>query len=316
MREAPPTFEQGSSRACSAPTPLAVFAYNRPEHLDRALAALAACSRIDGCRVYVYCDGPRGTGDADAVTQTRQVARRWAARLGAVVRERTANFGLAKSIVGGVTDLCEDYGRAIVVEDDLEVGSDFIAFMLDALDRYERAGTVYQISGYMFPVAHPSRPDAFFLPLTTTWGWATWQRAWRAFDWDTGDALERLQDPALRHRFDIDGSYPYADMLKARLAGRNDSWGILWWWAVFKAAGVVLHPRRSLVSVGGFDGSGTHCGRAGGDDAMCRSETLAFRFNEPVTFPERVQADTDALERVRQFLSPSAPMAEPVGVPA
>jgi hypothetical protein len=232
---------------------------------------------------------------------TRNVVREWSARAGARVIARETNLGLAHSIVSGVSELCDQYGRVIVVEDDFVLNPSFLDFMLQGLDRYADTENVYQISGYMFPVRHKKKPDAFFLPLTTTWGWATWARAWQVFDWDAHDALERLQDAKLRREFDLDGSYPYASMLEQRLRNENDSWGILFWWAVFKARGLALHPRDSLVSVGGFDNSGTHCG----DTGWLRSESnpaMGEPWPQLLQFPEQVLTNDEAFERVIQFL--------------
>jgi len=287
-------------------TPLALFAYNRPAHVAAALDSLARCARLDECRVHVFCDGPKGPDDARAVAATRAVVRERAGALNAEVVEREENLGLARSVVTGVTDLCARFGRVIVVEDDLIVAPDFLAYMLAALDRYEDADDVYQVSGFMVPVAHPAVPDTFFLPLTTTWGWATWGRAWEAFDWDASGAVEALRDPETRARFDLGGAYPYAAMLEDRLAGRNDSWGILWWWAVFKARSLVLHPRRSLVRVGGMDGTGTHSGAV---DPLGQPGAEAFRAPVLGTgpgvsprLPDRVAPDAAALARVTAYL--------------
>src|SRR5690349_10933969 len=118
-------------------TPLALFTYNRPQHTQRALSALERCSRLEECDLHIYCDGAKHRTDEAAVVSSRQVVREWAARFGAAVFERTENLGLARSVVAGVTDLCDRYGRAIVLEDDLVVSPDFLNYMLQALDRYQ-----------------------------------------------------------------------------------------------------------------------------------------------------------------------------------
>jgi hypothetical protein len=155
--------------------------------------------------------------------------RKWAPRLGAKVIESDTNRGLAKSIVSGVTELCERYGRVIVLEDNFALSPDFLRYMKTALDGYENEPNVYQVAGYMFPVEHPREPDAFFMPMTSTWGWATWQRAWKIFDWSATGWEEMRRNTRERKRFDLDGTYPYSAMLEKRLAGENDSWSIPRW---------------------------------------------------------------------------------------
>ncbi len=282
-------------------TPIAFFVYNRPAHAALALETLSCCERLDECSLRIYCDGPKNAAVAEGVAAARQVARDWAKRLGAEVVERETNLGLARSIVTGVTDFCESHGRVIVLEDDFALNPSFLDYMLQALDRYADEPNVYQVSGYMFPLEHPAKPDAFFLPLTTTWGWATWARAWRVFDWDAADALEKLRDPKLRRSFDLDGSYPYSAMLEQRLRNENDSWGILFWWAVFKAGGLALHPRESLVWVGGFDRSGTHCGDAAWSVPQPR-ESITERPHSRFELPRAVEPDLAAYKRIKKFL--------------
>ena len=295
----------------TAKTPIALFAYNRPQHTDEALSALARCSRLDECELRIFCDGPKDPTQGEPAAATRAVAKRWAPTLNAQVVERAGNLGLARSVVSGVAELCQERGRAIVLEDDLIVSPDFLDYMLQALDRYEDAATVYQVSGYMFDVEHAPKPDAFLLPLTSTWGWATWGRAWRAFDWDAADAASRLADARTRRRFDFDGAYPYADMLEHRLAARNDSWGILWHYAVFKAGGLVLHPRRSLVWNAGVDGTGVHCGESPTFPQVSRGALDRVRLPSPLAFPDEVAVDEAALARVKRCIAAQAPTPEP-----
>ena len=282
-------------------TPVAIFTYNRPSHTERTLEALARCARLEECDLYLYCDGPRDMDATDAVAASRRVVREWSARLTAHVIEHEENLGLARSIVAGVTELCAEYGRVIVLEDDLVVQPGFLDYMLQALDLYEGESQVYQVSGYMFPVKHILDHDAFFLPLVTTWGWATWERAWTAFDWDGSGASKMLADHAVRRRFDLDGSYPYSAMLQDRLAGRNDSWGILWWWAVFRVGGLALHPRLSLVHNIGLDGSGTHWTLSAVGNQLPSEFPQAFQIGI-LRVPLNATASEQAFCTIKQYL--------------
>ena len=285
-----------------AKTPVALFVYNRPAHTRTALESLSRCRRVDECAVRIYCDAAKRPEHEAAVAETREVAREWATRLNAEVIERESNLGLARSVVSGVSELCDQFGRAIVIEDDFVLSPSFLDYMISALDRYADEANVYQVSGYMYPIRHASKPDAFFLPLTTTWGWATWARAWRIFDWNPAGADELLRDPDVRRRFDLNNAYPYAEMLERKLRGEIDSWGILFWWAVFRANGLVLHPRKSLVWNGGFDASGTHCG-----DQAWSTQSLA-EINDDAwaasafEFPEQVATDELAFGKVIRYL--------------
>ena len=242
----------------SSLAPVVVFAYRRPDHLRSTLTSLMRCEGFEQSPVIVYCDGPRDIKETDSVMATRELAR---SMLGdrAEYHFSEVNQGLSRSVIAGVSDVVGRYGRAIVVEDDLELSTSFLTFMNQALDRYANDESVFQVSGYMFDVPIlKDTPSALFLPFTVSWGWATWKRAWDQFD-PQATGWEALRtNKVLRRRFNLDGTYDYATMLMRQMAGLRDSWAVRWYWTVFKVNGLVLFPPVSLVSNTGFDGSGTH----------------------------------------------------------
>ena len=251
-------FELTQSIKQMAYAPIALFTFKRPAHTLRTLRALDLNPEFRHSALHIFCDASRRPDEDDAVGATRQIVRGWA-HPHKTVHEAPANRGLAASIIGGVTALCADHGRVIVVEDDLVVAPVFLDFLNRALDTYADDPRVMQVSGHMFPVElDAGGHDAVFLPFTTSWGWATWQRAWASFDPDMKGYEELAADRSMRKRFDLENAYPYFAMLKKQKAGKIDSWAIRWYLSVFMREGLVLYPRRSLVSNEGFDGSGTH----------------------------------------------------------
>jgi hypothetical protein len=189
------------------PTPIAVFAYNRPLHLQITLEALGRCEGFEGDQVRIFCDAPRTPAQAAGVAEVRRLARDWTAAHGGTVCERAENFGF-RNITAGVTDLCRAHGRVIVVEDDIVVAPDFLNYLHAALDRYADEPRVFLASAFMYADAQPPEPPLFFLPTALIWGWATWQRAWQHYDWNAPGWQELLADPRRRRRFDVGGCYP------------------------------------------------------------------------------------------------------------
>ena len=252
---ADPATGAGDGRVSLAP--IALFVYNRPAHTRRTLEHLARCAGFSASRLVVFCDGPKSSGDTDAVHAARRVVHELAAA--AEIVEATANRGLAASIIGGVGRLVGESGRVIVVEDDLIVHPAFLEFLNAGLDRFADAERVMQVSGHLVPVpSFANRRDALFLPFTTTWGWATWERAWQHFNPDVSGSVVLDRDGAMRRRFNLDESYDYAFMMALQRAGAIDAWGPRWYWSVFACNGLVLFPPQSLVQNAGMDGSGTN----------------------------------------------------------
>jgi len=238
--------------------PIAVFAYRRTRHLARTLDALKACSEFAQSPVFIFSDGARNEAAAADVAQVRALlqARR---RANITIVEAPKNLGLAASITKGVTRLCDEFGRAIVIEDDLIVSPGTLSWFNAALDRYAAEDAIWQISAHQFPVPEFHRRDTgIFLHLTTSWGWAVWKRAWDRYDPHATGWESLKTDALLSRRFDLNGSYPYARMLIHQMEGRLDSWAIRFWWTVFGAGGMSLFPPRSLVTNIGYDETATH----------------------------------------------------------
>lgn len=278
----------------AALAPVALFAFRRPDHTQRTLEALASNPSLRDSPLIVFCDGARSAGEQAQVEATRAVVHAFD-HPRKVVHASPANLGLARSIIKGVGALCEQYGRVIVVEDDLVVAPTFLEYMNRGLARYASAPRVMQISGHMFPVGLEPREGSLFLPFTTTWGWATWSRAWRAFDATASGAARLAGSWRERFRFDLDGSYPYFSMLQRQLAGEVDSWGIRWYLSTFLSGGLTLYPRSSLVSNIGFDGSGTHCGTEARQTLSTVPLSIDVNAGEPAV-------DEDAYRRIKRHL--------------
>lgn len=240
--------------------PIVVFAFNRPDHLSITLKALSACPESASSDLRLYCDGPRGPKDFAAVEEVLRVANNESRFKSCRVFKSDKNKGLARSIIDGVTQTIAEFGKVIVLEDDMVVSQGFLAFMNSALDKYESVSSVASICAYMYPIDPKGLPDTFFLKGTDCWGWATWKRAWDIFDPDGERLLKQIRSRRLEWDFDLDGAYPYTQMLRDQIAGRNNSWAIRWYASAYLKGMYSYFPKESLVQNIGLDGSGTHCG--------------------------------------------------------
>lgn len=243
--------------------PIVLFVYSRPEHTRMTVEALLKNALASKSDLIIYSDAPKTFEAVVAVRDVRNYIRTINGFKTVTLVERDRNWGLANSVIDGVTSVVNERGRIIVLEDDLVVTPHFLDFMNRALDLYENEPKAIQVSGYMFPVKLKIREDALFLPLTTSWGWATWKRAWQIFDRDSKGYAQIKSDLALQKRFNLDGAYDYLSMLEAQLAGRVDSWAVRWQLSAFLSDSLTIYPKHSLILNTGFDGSGTH-GSAGG----------------------------------------------------
>lgn len=238
--------------------PVALFVYNRPWHTRRTVESLLANAEAAETSLYVFSDAPKNAGANQTVAEVRSFLREITGFKSVSIIERGDNFGLARSIIDGVSQVCEKHGRVIVLEDDLVTSPYFLKYMNEGLDKYQDEQRVISIHGYVYPVGQ-ALPETFFLKGADCWGWATWKRGWDMFEPDGQKLLGELKRRKLTRRFNFDGSYPYTMMLQKQIAGKNNSWAILWYASAFLQDKLTLYPGRSLVHNIGCDGSGTHC---------------------------------------------------------
>jgi GNT-I family len=239
-------------------TPIVVFAYRRPDHLERCLASLAANAGASQHPLIVYCDGSAQSAHIAAVERTRAVARAASGFASLQVIERSENYGLARSIIGGVSDTLLAFEQIIVIEDDLVFSPHFLAYMDDALELYATDENVASVLGYFYPVVVARSPDTFFLRGTDCLGWATWRRAWAQFEPDGAKLQQELANRRLTRAFDLDGAYSYSRLLRQQSRGGVSSWAIRWHASAFVKGMVSLYPRKSLVLHAGDDALATN----------------------------------------------------------
>ena len=190
------------------PTPIAIFVYKRPEHTRRLLESLVKCAKLETCPIYVFSDGAKDESVRDQVQTVREIIHAFARKNNAKVSEASENLGLSSSILRGISLVLEEHDRIIVLEDDLILNPRTLDFMIQALDRYENEPRVGHVSGFIFPLRYTPADDAVLLPLFNSWGWATWARSWKDYEWGPDKALREMHhDIGLRKRM-----YPYFDI--------------------------------------------------------------------------------------------------------
>lgn len=240
-------------------SPIVLFVYNRPDHARRALESLKRNQEAADSVLYIFSDAAKSEADAAAVAEVRALARSVSGFREVHLTERAENYGLARSVIEGVTQVVNAHGRVIVLEDDLVVAPYFLKFMNEALECYQYEERVGHIQACDF-TRDASLPPTFLIKFTGSWGWATWKRAWRHFNPDGKALLNLIEDQQLAQEFDFNGKYRFTRMLRRQIAGKNNSWAIRWNASLFLADILSLNVGRSLVSNEGFDGSGTNCG--------------------------------------------------------
>ncbi len=274
--------------------PIALFVYNRPQHTERTIKFLQQNLLAPDSRLYIYADGAKTLADEENVNQVREFIKTVDGFKSIKIIESNTNKGLANSIIEGVTELNKNYGQAIVFEDDLISSPHTLTYFNEALNRYRDEEKVMHIGAYMYVLNNKNLPESFFYRAATSWGWATWQRAWQHFEPNI-DTLIKQFDHRKKHEFAIEGTMNFWKQMQDFKRGKNNSWAIRWYASIFLKGGLTLNPAQSLVNNIGHDGTGVHSGI---------NDIYNVIINpQPITeFPTLIEENTTAYSAIKGFL--------------
>ena len=245
-------------------TPIALFVYNRPGHTRITIEALRNNLLAIESTLHVFADGVM-TGISEEglqrIVEVREIVSHIEGFKEVILHLSDTNKGCARSVREGVTDMVQQYGRVIVVEDDILTTPHFLQYMNDALDFYANDRRIWSVGGMnidiQLPEKYTNKHDLYLVHRGCSWGWGTWADRWKDIDWEVKDAERFFASKRMMRRFDRGGE-GMTQMLRNQLEGRIDAWDIVWDYHVFKHNGYGLRPVRSFTQNIGMDGSGTH----------------------------------------------------------
>jgi hypothetical protein len=274
--------------------PVVLFVYNRPEHTQKTIESLARNRQAEETILHVCADGPKTAQDEVNVHAVRTYLKSVRGFKDVVVHKEQNNIGCADSIINGVTRLIDEYGKIIVLEDDLVTSEWFLPFMNQALDRYQDVDRVMHVCGTMYPINPHGLPETFFLRHVNSCGWGTWAGAWQLLEPSVEKLVDRF-DEADKSYLNLDGAYDFWNHLEKNLTGELRTWAIRWYASVVLNKGLGLYPSISLIENIGFDGTGTHCEKTSKFDVQTRTGPI-------FEFPDVIEENPLALKRIKRVL--------------
>jgi len=239
--------------------PIVLFVYNRPWHTQQTIEALQKNKLAQESELFIYSDEAKNTDAQKSVNEVRKYIDNLDGFKKITIIKRERNWGLADSIIDGVTKIVNEYGKIIVLEDDLVTSPFFLKFMNEALDFYKDEKKVWHISGWNYPIETDGLGDVFLWRLMNCWGWATWSDRWKSFEKNTDKLLAEFSEEQISY-LNLDGFNDAWSQVKSNSEGKINTWAIYWYATIIKNNGLCLNPVKTFVDNIGLDGSGVHCG--------------------------------------------------------
>jgi hypothetical protein len=238
-------------------TVIILFTFNRVDLTRSIINSLINNINSESYDLIIYSDAAKLNKDINKVQEVRDYIQDIGHFNSVKSILRDVNLGLAKSIISGVSKAFEQYEKAIILEDDLILSSNFLAFMQQGLDTYQDNTKVLNISGFSYENKVDASFDNFFWGRATSWGWATWKDRWEMVNWSLPYNSERELRNATKgfNKF----GYDLTKMLLKQYNHEINSWAIRWCLHQHQYQLLSVVPVKSKVSNHGFGDDATHC---------------------------------------------------------
>lgn len=263
--------------------PIILFVYNRPWHTGQTLEALMKNKLADQSTLYIFSDGYKENASEEDINKIETVrklirSKKWCREVNIIEVEK--NKGLANAVIEGVERVISEFGKVIVLEDDIVTSDQFLIFLNGALQEYEYNEHIFGVTGFVYPGDKPIT-NTHFLPIACSWGWATWKTRWDKVIFDASLLERKIIETGSTKKIDF-GGYPFFKMLQDQGAGKVNSWAIRFYASMFLNRACFVYPVKSLVKNIGFDEQGSHT--KGPDKFFDEvvNETIQIGFPAPV----------------------------------
>jgi hypothetical protein len=276
-------------------TPILFVIFNRPQTTRHVFASIRA---IKPPRLYIAADGPRPyvAEDPEKCAATRKVIEQvdWDCEVKKLFNDVNQNCGVTPS--NAFTWFFEHEEEGIILEDDCLPSESFFWFCQELLERYRDDSRIMHIGGNNFLKGWQRDNDYsyYFSRSGHIWGWATWKRAWKLFDFNM-NLYEKVKDQGFFNNFFLN---PVEKIYRLRKfektvakRGYIDWWDYQWDFARFINSGLAIVPQKNLVRNLGFGINATHTTNSRNMNASLQTNELEFPLRHPPFIVRDVQSD-------------------------
>ena len=277
-------------------TPVALTIFNRPHTAELVFEEIA---KAQPRKLFVIADGPRHDrpDDAELCAAARTIIDRvdWQCKVFKNYSE--VNLGCGHRQATGLNWVFRQVDRCIILEDDCVPDQSFFTFCEELLERFAQDQRIMHIGGWGPYSDRAGRSYSYFFSRCfSTWGWATWARAWKHYD------FEMKLWPEVRDRrwlMNVQGDCKWAKYVQEKFdqvhaqAPNTSALDVQWVFACNSQNGFAIRPYRNLIQqVGvGDDATGIDFMTAVRKSVPVFSSSLRFPLEHPPHMVRDMEAD-------------------------
>jgi hypothetical protein len=239
-------------------TPVLFLIFNRPESTAIVFEKIR---QQKPSKLYIAADGPRKNkgGENEICDLTRRSVIEkidWECQVKTLLRDE--NLGCGRAPSEAISWFFDQEDEGIILEDDCVPNESFFFFCAELLEYYRNNPKIMHISGVALnDETKPAKTTYHFSKYAASWGWATWKRAWKQYNYQLEDAkfYSRYITSAFRDPFE---RMFWKTVLRS-VSGHNvDVWDYQWMFAIWKADGLCVNTNYNFIVNIGFNELATH----------------------------------------------------------
>ncbi|MEE9372685.1 MAG: hypothetical protein V3V00_06490 [Saprospiraceae bacterium] len=228
-------------------TPVLFLVFNRPHTTSKVFKQI---QKVQPKKLFIAADGPREDYPDDIIkcVEARSVLNKidWECEVKTLFRDE--NLGCGRAVSEGITWFFENVEEGIILEDDCVPDLSFFRFCEKLLDRYRGNKDIMHIGANNYQYGRKIENVSYYYSrYAHVWGWATWRRAWRNFDFNILKKDSNKSSETLLAR----------SLVNDIILRQVDTWDVQWMYSIQRNKGLAITPKISLVKNIGFN-SGTH----------------------------------------------------------
>jgi ADP-heptose:LPS heptosyltransferase len=272
-------------------TPILFIIFNRPDVTEEVFNEIR---KAKPTQLYIAADGPRehNAYDEELCKKTREIVHNidWPCEVKTLFREK--NLGCGKAVSSAITWFFSEVEQGIILEDDCLPHPSFFNYCQTLLDYYKTDERVMHIGGVNFQDQSRGTGSYYFSAVTHVWGWATWRRAWKNYDFHVHDYYTFVREGTIYSYFKNELiAEHWLNTFKLMFHHQVDTWDHQWSYTIFNNGGLSIIPNVNLISNIGFRHDATHTFADNSIYANAKTTEIPFPLKHPNTVEIERQAD-------------------------
>ncbi len=239
-------------------SPIIIFTYKRLNTLKISIESLKKNNLCKKSKLYIFSDAAKNFSDEVNVKNVRKYIKKIKGFKKIQIVLRKKNYGLAKNITKGLSEIFKINDSAIILEDDIVVSKNFLSYMNYCLNYFKNEKKVWHINSWNFNFKLPhTKENVYYWRVMNCWGWGTWKNRWKKYK-KNPEFLIKNWDKSKIRKFNLDGGYNYWSQILRNSEKKINTWAVFWYSTIFENEGLCVSPKKTHSINIGFDNFSTN----------------------------------------------------------